>query len=189
MVTAKGDLYIALAAGLDRGVYRMDRKGRYRAPAGQRSDLLRERPRLRRSGHPVCHRIRIDGLDRPPPGPGGIWRIPRGGQAELCLRDGLLRGTGVLGQPVPIGANGIAYYHGNLYVTNTEKGTVVRLPVWPDGSAGVPELWTTLQEVLESPLAGAPSPGGGGRPRPRRARQPLCGRVDPVCGRSHQPLG
>jgi hypothetical protein len=30
----------------------------------------------------------------------------------------------------------------------------VRIPVWPDGSVGVPEVWTTLQEVPESPLAG-----------------------------------
>ena len=60
--------------------------------------------------------------------------------------------------PSPIGANGIAYYHGNLYVTNTEKGTVVRIPVRQDGSVGVPEEWTTLQEVPESPLAGAPLP-------------------------------
>ena len=77
------------------------------------------------------------------------------------MRDVLLTGTGALGQPVPYGANGIAYYHDNLYVTNTEKGTVLRLPVWPDGSVGLPEVWTTLQEVPESPLAGAPLPVAG----------------------------
>jgi sugar lactone lactonase YvrE len=55
--------------------------------------------------------------------------------------------------PAPIAANGIAYYHGNLYVTNTAKGTVVRIPVWEDGSVGEPELWTTLQEIPGSPLS------------------------------------
>jgi len=38
-------------------------------------------------------------------------------------------------------------------VTNTEKGTVLRMPVWPDGSVGELEEWTTLKEVKESPLA------------------------------------
>lgn len=97
-----------------------------------------------------------------PSGPGSIWRIPRGGQAELCLRDPLLQGTGPMNQPVFYGANGIAYYHGNLYVTNTEKGTIVRIPVWPDGSVGAPELWTTLVSVPESPAAGTfPAWGDG----------------------------
>ncbi len=101
-------------------------------------------------------------MESPPvPGPGGIWRITRGGTAELCLRDPLLTGTGVLKQPVPIGANGIAYYHGDLYVTNTEKGTVIRMPVWPDGSVGAPEEWATLQDVPESALAGAALPVAG----------------------------
>jgi len=67
----------------------------------------------------------------------------------------------VLGNVVPIGANGIAYYHGKLYVTNTEKGTVLRIPVWRDGSLGLPEIWTVLQDVPESPLVGAPLPVGG----------------------------
>ncbi len=35
--------------------------------------------------------------------------------------------------------NGIAYFEGDLYVTNSEKGLIVRIPVNPDGSAGEPE--------------------------------------------------
>ena len=50
------------------------------------------------------------------------------------MRHELLTGVNVLGYP--IGANGIAFYHGDLYVTNTFPGRVLRIPVWPDGGAG-----------------------------------------------------
>ena len=161
MVTANGDLYIALAAGPARGVYRMDREGQIELLSGSQQIFFGNGLAFDDVG--TLYITESVSLIGPPPpfGQGGIWRIPRGGTAELCLRDVLLTGTGALGQPVPYGANGIAYYHGNLYVTNTEKGTVLRMPVWPDGSVGLPEVWTTLQEVPESPLAGAPLPVAG----------------------------
>ena len=58
----------------------------------------------------------------------------------------------------PVGANGIAYYHGDLFVTNTNKRTIVRIPVAEDGSAGQPAVWKTLEDVPESPLFGSPLP-------------------------------
>jgi len=156
MVTANGDLYIALAAGLNRGVYRMDRRGNIEPLLG--SDQI-----FFANGLVFDDRGTLYITESVSPfysGQGGIWRIPRGGQAEECLHDVLLTGTGELavdtGLPYPpIGANGIAYYHDNLYVTNTEKGTVVRIPVWPDGSLGVPEDWTELEDPLPpgSPLS------------------------------------
>lgn len=98
----------------------------------------------------------------PPISPGGIWRIPKGGAAELWLRHPLLDGTGrVQGPAGPVGANGIAFYLGDLYVANTDQGTIVRIPVLPHGDAGEPEVWATLQEVPESPLAGFPNGVGG----------------------------
>jgi sugar lactone lactonase YvrE len=59
---------------------------------------------------------------------GSIWRIPRGGEAELWLRHDLLEGTAVV-NPFPLGANGIAYRRGRLYVANTEKMHVVEIPI------------------------------------------------------------
>ena len=158
MVSAKGDLYIALAAGLDRGVYRMDRWGNIELLPGSNQIFFANGLAFDDRG--TLYITESVSLMGPPPpfGQGGIWRIPRGGEAELCLRDELLTGTGVLGQPVPIGANGIAYSHGTLFVTNTEKGTVLRILVWRDGRLGLPQVWTTLQDVPESPLAGAPLP-------------------------------
>jgi DNA-binding beta-propeller fold protein YncE len=129
MVTADGDLYIALAAGADRGVYRMDRMGNIELLPG--SDQIFFANGLAfddRGTLYVTESVSLSIILPPvpptpakPAGPGSIWRIPRGGTAELCLQDELLGGTGVLNQPVWIGANGIVYYHGNLYVTNSEK--------------------------------------------------------------------
>jgi len=159
-VGANGHLYVALAAGVDRGVWRVDRRGRKKLLPNSNKIFFANG--LAFDNRCTLYVAESVSMDSPPvPGAGGIWRIPRGGQAELCLRDGLLTGTGVLGQPVPIGANGIAYYHGKLYVTNTEQGTVLRIPVQKDGSMGLPEVWATLQEVPESPLAGAPLPVAG----------------------------
>jgi sugar lactone lactonase YvrE len=154
MVTAKGDLYIALAVGADRGVYRMDRRGNIELLPG--SDQI-----FFANGLAFDDRGTLYITESFSPfygAQGGLWRITRGGEVEECFHDALFTGTGALGFGVPVGANGIAYYHGSLYVTNTELGTVLRVPVWPDGSVGQPEPWTTLLEVPESPLAGFPIP-------------------------------
>jgi sugar lactone lactonase YvrE len=86
-----------------------------------------------------------------PYGQGGIWRVPPGGEAEIWLRDDLL--TGIGGTP-PTGANGIGFYHGDLYVVNSlryPKSLVVRVPIRPDGSPGHPDVWAELDEVPGTP--------------------------------------
>jgi sugar lactone lactonase YvrE len=67
---------------------------------------------------------------------GLIWRVPQGGAAEVWLDTPLLHGDGSGPLPFPLGANGIVYRHGTLYVTNTELGSIVAVPVRPDGSPG-----------------------------------------------------
>jgi sugar lactone lactonase YvrE len=158
-VTSNGDLYVAMAAGADRGVWRVDREGQKELLPNSNKIFFANGLAFDDLGTLyVTESVSISPTGF---GPGGIWRIPRGEEAELCLRDDLLAGTGALKQPVPIGANGIGYFHGNLYVTNTEKGTVLRIPVCRDGSVGVPEVWKMLEDVPESPLAGAPLPVAG----------------------------
>ena len=71
---------------------------------------------------------------------GAIWRIPRGGSAELWLQHDLLEGVGGIPEYPPIGANGIAYRHGSLYVANTEKGLIARIPILTGGDAGDPQV-------------------------------------------------
>lgn len=70
---------------------------------------------------------------------GSIWRIPRRGEAELWLRHESLEGTAVV-NPFPLGANGIAHHRGALYVANTEKMHVVRIPIGRHGAPGRPEI-------------------------------------------------
>ncbi len=89
--------------------------------------------------------------------PGGIWRLKKGGAAELWLRHELLTGLAPSFFPYPVGANGIVLYQGNLYVANTDQAHIVRIPVRPDGSAGQPEVWKKVEDVPESSLYNAPA--------------------------------
>ena len=90
-------------------------------------------------------------------GPGGIWKVPPGGEAELWLRDGPATGfllTGVCAPvpiPFPIGANGIGYWFGTVYVNNTEKNLVVEIPVALDGSPGVPAVFGSVPDLDPPP--------------------------------------
>lgn len=58
----------------------------------------------------------------------------------MWLHDATLAGTGDFAPPFPIGANGIAIRHNTVYVTNTEKASLVMFPVLPDGSPGTPHV-------------------------------------------------
>jgi sugar lactone lactonase YvrE len=154
-VSPNGELYAAMGRiGSNKGVYRVDREGQAELLPG--SDQIVFANAIAFDDRGTMYITESYSGTPPDYGQGGIWRIPRGGQAELWLRDELLTGIPVVGYP--IGANGIALYHGHLYVTNCAPGLVLRIPIWPDGSAGEPEVWATLQEVPESPLAWSPMP-------------------------------
>ena len=71
---------------------------------------------------------------------GAVWRIPRNGTAELWRQHESLEPCFFDPSLPPVGANGIAYRHNNLYVASTEQGLIVRIPVLPDGSPGEPEI-------------------------------------------------
>jgi gluconolactonase len=71
---------------------------------------------------------------------GAVWRIPRGGPAELWLQHPLLEGDGSSPLPFPLGANGIAYRGGVVYVANTELGRIVAIRIGADGSPGSPQV-------------------------------------------------
>jgi sugar lactone lactonase YvrE len=80
---------------------------------------------------------------------GAVWRIPKGGSAELWVQSPLLAGDDSAPLPFPVGANGITYRHGIVYVTNTELASVVTIPVAADGSAGEPSV------LVQDPALGA----------------------------------
>jgi len=154
-LSADGELYAAMGRiGSYRGVYRVDQEGQVELLPG--SDQIVFANAIAFDDRGTMYITESHSGTPPTYGQGGIWRIPPGGQAELWLRDALLTGIAVVGYP--IGANGIAFSHGYLYLTNCAPGLVLRIPVWPDGSAGELEVWATLQEVPESPLAWSPLP-------------------------------
>ena len=79
---------------------------------------------------------------------GAIWRLSRDGDVELWIEHEALAGTAVL-NPFPLGANGIAYSRGRLYVANTEKMQVVEIPILPSGGAGTPSIIRTFDGPLD----------------------------------------
>lgn len=153
---ADGRLYAAMANGADQGIYAMGADGgAHRLPGTER---IRFANGIAFDQKGVMYISESASMDSPPGfGLGGIWRIAPGGEPSIWLRHALLTGTGaVLGAPV--GANGVGVYHGDLYVANTDRNLIVRIPVLPDGSPGEPETWARLQEVSGSPLAGSRFP-------------------------------
>jgi sugar lactone lactonase YvrE len=84
---------------------------------------------------------------------GAVWRFPAGADppGELWSQDELLEPApdDPFGFPAP-GANGIGFHPPDtLYVANTEKGLIVRVPIdLADGSAGRPTLVASGPELL-----------------------------------------
>jgi sugar lactone lactonase YvrE len=70
---------------------------------------------------------------------GSIWRIPRGasGEPEPWAQHEWLAGCD---ENSPVGANGVAFWKGSLYVASTSRGLLVRIPFLNDGSAGAAEV-------------------------------------------------
>jgi hypothetical protein len=71
-----------------------------------------------------------------------IWQVNTiTGASKAWLQNSILGAPA--GATVPFGANGIKVYDGSVYVTNTGAGTILRIPIQTDGSAGVPQTMTT----------------------------------------------
>jgi sugar lactone lactonase YvrE len=76
---------------------------------------------------------------------GAVFRVSPSGETTKWAagpllsggKDGCGAGKGV-GVPFDIGANGIVIDHDALIVTNTDHGSLVRIPIQSDGTAGAP---------------------------------------------------
>lgn len=75
---------------------------------------------------------------------GAIFRVSsEDGSMTEWLRDDLLKGSpapdcGSTGLPLPIGANGIVFEGDSVALAVSDLGTMVRVPIEEDGSAGTP---------------------------------------------------
>jgi sugar lactone lactonase YvrE len=162
-VDTEGNVYLAVSSIPYNGVYVIDRNGGVERLPGTENIVYPNALAFDQRGNlyvtetfsfaePNCGIF----------GSGGIWRIPKGGVAELWVRNDLLSGTcppalAAFGYP-QLGANGIGFYHGALYVANTDKALVVRVPVLSNGAAGQSEVWKLVSEIPESPLYGTGIP-------------------------------
>ena len=73
---------------------------------------------------------------------GTVWRIPRDGGTPTAWA------TGAELQPLPapngaVGANGLKLHDGAVWVSNTDRQTLLRIPVRPDKTAGPVETRAT----------------------------------------------
>lgn len=100
-------------------------------------------------------------------GQGGIWVVPRRGEAELLLRDDLLTASVVPAPeappsctvvPFPVGSNGIDYHRGKLIVASSERSLILEIPVRWNGTLGDIEV---LADLSDRPaLIGSWAPDG-----------------------------
>jgi sugar lactone lactonase YvrE len=135
-----GDLYVTAATfdPASSGVYRVGDDGSSERIAGSTAIVL-------------PNAIAFDGQGRmyvTDSVTGSIYRAVGNGPLEPWLSDPRLLGDGSFGFGVPFGANGIAYRQGSLYVTVTEKGRVMRVPVASDGTAGTPQVFAESAQLL-----------------------------------------
>jgi sugar lactone lactonase YvrE len=135
-VDACGNVYATFALGTSgNGVYRITKDGDGKLLPGTEKILWANALAFDKRGSLYI----TDTWD------GAIWRVTPGGSARLWLQHDLLEGLEltdpgkVQGFP-PVGANGIGYWHGDLYVANTEKGLLIRVPILKYGKAGVPQV-------------------------------------------------
>lgn len=138
-VDAPGNVYAAFAFNPDtQGVFRIDKSGAYERLPGTENILWANGLAFDNRGNLYVTDSII----------GAIWRITPGGSAEVWLQHDLLVGLGQIPGFPPVGANGIAYYHGSLFVANCEKGLLLRVPIMKGGFAGVPVVFAEGSELV-----------------------------------------
>ena len=83
---------------------------------------------------------------------GAVWRIPsnESDPAEIWLQHELLSAC----SPEYIGANGVAFWKGDLYVANSGRGALIRVPIFENGSPGEPMMVAGNLDCKEEGLFG-----------------------------------
>jgi sugar lactone lactonase YvrE len=171
-VNARGDVYVARGL-LFQGVWKVDNDGNAELVPGTDAIAVANALAFDKRGN--LYITESFSLDDPQPypcpnagesgggifpafGQGSIWKVPKGGEAELWIRDEVLTGLCLAPIPYPIGANGIAYRNDAVYVNNTETAAVLRVPINKGGSAGAPVVLAEVTGI--DPVFGAPAIDG-----------------------------
>ena len=77
---------------------------------------------------------------------GLVWRVPAtGGTAEVWADDPLLKPAPNAAFPGP---NGLQVFLGEIYVSNSDQGTILAIPIKPNGTAGRIRVHATLPDDL-----------------------------------------
>lgn len=87
---------------------------------------------------------------------GVVWRVARGERVARRWLEHELLAPLPPGTAFGFGANGIAYNKGALYVANSDRGSIVKIPIDPRGDPGTP---TVFADGLFSPDAVTLGPG------------------------------
>jgi peptidoglycan hydrolase-like protein with peptidoglycan-binding domain len=129
-VDAPGNVYFAVPepGGANGGVYRVSGERWCRTVAWNGKYDRSQRPGSRQAGESLRQRFGLRCYLAYP-----IWRIC---PAEIWLQHELIAGC----TAEEFGANGIAFWKGNLFVANTSRGALVHIPVMTDGSPGEPAV-------------------------------------------------
>jgi hypothetical protein len=129
-VNASGILYFALPdpGGPNAGVYRLSGAGDPERLSGTENIIVPNGLALDKHGDLFVSDSVL----------GVIWRIAdnQSASAEIWLQHQLIAGC----TPDDFGANGVAFWQGDLYVANTGRGALVHVPILPDGSPGEPTI-------------------------------------------------
>lgn len=122
-----GTLYVNYQGGAETGVWQIDRSGKARLfaalPAGGSLNGLA---------------ISADVLYATDSSAGQVWRIPLDGSGAVLWAQG-----GALAKTSAYGANGIKADRSGVWVSNTDAGKLLRIPVNRDGSAGPVQVKAT----------------------------------------------
>lgn len=74
-----------------------------------------------------------------------VWKVDLNAKTTVPWLTG-----GLLVPPpdgLPIGPNGVKLFRGSVYISVTGAGTILRVPLMPDGSAGTPQIYVSSFQV------------------------------------------
>ena len=129
-VDAPGNVYFALPepGNANAGVYRLTSDGDPERLPGTENIIVPNGLALDKQGNLFVSDSAL----------GVVWRIPSDGSApaEIWLQHELVAGC----TPEDFGANGVAFWKGDLYVANTGRGALVHVPILTGGSPGEPSI-------------------------------------------------